>query len=678
MDSRCRLVALSSLMFFVELMLIRWVGSNIYYLFFFSNFILLASFLGIGIGFLRSDFIYKYFRYTPVILGIFVFFCFLNGYEYQAVLNPLTDNLDYSAQAFKNNFYPIPLTLPIVFSVVVFLMSGIASAVATNFRLFTPLNAYRLEIVGSLVGIILFSLLSYLHQGPVVWGLVIILLYIPLLIDEWRARQYLMMCLQLFMLMLMLGTFVTETMTFQHYWSSYYKIVVQKFPGQRYVVNVNGLPQQIIESVEQRLKVKPFYFVPYQQLSTKKLDDVLVIGAGTGGDVAIALSQGAKHIDAVEIDPMLYKLGKKFNPNHPYADPRVKVYIDDGRAYLQQTQQKYDMIIFALTDSLALVQGQSSIRLENYLYTLEGIQAAKMHLKADGVFTLYNYYSFPWLRHRLANTLYQVFQHTPCITQYSPTDYWAIVYTVSNNKNFLTCTPTWTPNGNSYEIPITDDRPFMYLSEKTLPPVYIFALSILLVAAFCLVKLMGVSNHVFKNNLALFLMGIAFLLLETKNIINFALFFGTTWLVNALVFIGILFTVYLAVEIRTKYSISKKLLSIILIFALILAWFIPNSFILSLHFVLRFLVATVIAFTPILIANILFADQFREADDSTEAFGVNLLGAVLGGVLEYTSMIFGYHELLLMVIGIYILAIININYPKSTGYSLDSSKSNYK
>ena len=54
MAGRPRLVCLSFLMLFVELALIRWTGSNVVYLSYFSNFVLLGSFLGIGIGFLRS------------------------------------------------------------------------------------------------------------------------------------------------------------------------------------------------------------------------------------------------------------------------------------------------------------------------------------------------------------------------------------------------------------------------------------------------------------------------------------------------------------------------------------------------------------------------------------------------------------------------------------------------
>ena len=54
MPKSMRLVLLSGLMLFVELALIRWTGSNVVFLSYFSNFVLLGSFLGIGLGFLRG------------------------------------------------------------------------------------------------------------------------------------------------------------------------------------------------------------------------------------------------------------------------------------------------------------------------------------------------------------------------------------------------------------------------------------------------------------------------------------------------------------------------------------------------------------------------------------------------------------------------------------------------
>ena len=59
---------------------------------------------------------------------------------------------------------------------------------------------------------------------------------------------------------------------------------------------------------------------------------------------------------------------------------------------------------------------------------------------------------------------------------------------------------------------------------------------------------------------------------------------------------------------------------------------------------------------PIFTANLVFADRFRDTSDSTTAFGANLLGAMVGGVLEYTALITGYRALLVLVAVLYGLA----------------------
>src|SRR4029077_14161650 len=115
-------------------------------------------------------------------------------------------------------------------------------------------------------------------------------------------------------------------------WSPYYKITTIPFtneaPGSAQI-NVNGIPHQKIGTVDERRKEAPYYFIPYERTSVGSLDNVLIVGAGTGTDVAIALYEGAKHVDAVEIDPRLQQIGAQQHPNHPYQDPRVSVHIDD-------------------------------------------------------------------------------------------------------------------------------------------------------------------------------------------------------------------------------------------------------------------------------------------------------------------------------------------------------------
>src|SRR5207244_1781828 len=154
---------------------------------------------------------------------------------------------------------------------------------------------------------------------------------------------------------------------------------------------------------------------PYRSIPNTSLRRVLVGGAGTGGDVAVALSEGARHVDAVEIDPRLAQLGIKLNPDHPYQDPRVSLIVDDGRAFLERTHRRYDLILFALPDSLTLVAGQSSIRLESYMFTEQAIRSARDHLDRGGAFAMYNFYRERWLVGRLGRTIEDVFGRRPCI-----------------------------------------------------------------------------------------------------------------------------------------------------------------------------------------------------------------------------------------------------------------------
>lgn len=664
-SDQSRLIRLSFLMLFVELVLIRWSSANVMYLTNISNFVLLASFLGIGIGFLRSKSSARLFSFAPFLLAIIVIGCYHFSYNYQVKINPSTDDLIFREKFFINHIYPEWFSLPFIFMAVTLLMVTIADEVARVFQTFPPLQAYRYETLGSLGGIIVFSGLSMLCPSPFCWGIVIGLLFVSLLYSRWRIKFGILALLQIMVLIGLSIPFAKETFSTTQWWSSYYKIETQVFSKNRYVVNVNGFPQQVIESAEQREAVKPFYALPYHyRVSHAALNNVLVIGAGTGGDVAVALAKGAKHVDAVEIDPMLYRLGKKLNPDQPYSDPRVSVFINDGRAFLQQSTMQYDMIIFALTDSLMLITGQSLLRLENYLYTVEAITTVKKHLKPDGIFTIYNYYGVNWVAQRLANTVDNVFHHVPCFTTESRNDYSstafaaATVLAISPSESALSCPAHWQPKEQQMVVPITDDRPFFYLPTNTLPTGYIIMLLFVLLMSIMTLRMTKISFYSLASHADLFLMGTAFLLLETKNIINFALLFGTTWVVSALVFIGVLSTLYFAIEVTHRFKVQPAILYVGLLLALFIAWIVPNSYLLTLPIYFRFLLGTAIAFSPIFFANLIFSARFKQTQQSSQAFGANLVGAVIGGMLEYTSLVIGYHDVLILIMALYFFAMV--------------------
>jgi SAM-dependent methyltransferase len=639
---RARLFLLSFLMLFVELALIRWLGSNVLYLSYFSNFVLLGSFLGIGIGFLRARAPVDLSRWFPAALVVLAAFVLAFPIRVQHA----GEQLIYFGRGTTGP--PVWFTLPFLFLLAAFVMSLAGEAVARTFVRFEPLEAYRLDILGSIAGVIVLSALALAGSPPIAWGLVVGAVYAVL----YAPRLRLLEAAAIVALLVLLGV---ESVASGASWSPYYKIHVDHVNTQTYLISANGVPHQLVEPVEERRQREPVYFLPYERAPDVPLRNVLVVGAGTGSDVAIALSRGAQHVDAVEIDPRLAELGRELNADRPYADPRVDVHVDDGRAFLERTDTRYDLILFALPDSLTLLSGQSSLRLESYLFTSEAIAAARAHLTPDGVFAMYNFYRQQWLVDRLANTLRLGFGHAPCVDQLEGGGHLALL-TVGADPSAVICPTSWDAAGATG--PATDDHPFVYLKTRSVPSLYLLTLLFVLLVSFAAVRRVGGPISGMRPYLDLFFMGSAFLLLETKSVVQFALLFGTTWLVNALVFTGILLAVLAAIEFTRRIRLRRPtLLYGLLLVALGVAWLIPPRQLLELALVPRLAAAIALAFTPIFIANVIFAERFRRSASSAAAFGTNLLGAMVGGLLEYGALVVGYRSLLIAAAGLYLAAL---------------------
>jgi spermidine synthase len=474
------------------------------------------------------------------------------------------------------------------------------------------------------------------------------------------------------------------------FWSPYYQVSTKALPdghgGTLYKIAVNGIPHQTLEAEALRVQRQPYYLYPYQTIP-RNPGRVLIVGAGSGTDVAIALKQGATHVDAVEIDPTLQRFGAQHGPDQPYSDPRVSVHINDGRAFLQQSTQKYNLILFALPDSLTLVSGASSLRLESYLFTLQAAQVARRHLAPDGAFSMYNFYRQRWIVDRLAGTLDTAFGHAPCVYEDFHHTSMAVL-TVGLTASDQRCTstaPLWRRSAST-PPPATDDRPFLYLRTAGVPNLYRVTLLLIIAASALTVLFVLLLNALSGRRRPLpadptessaspratvgaqlreawryrdlFLLGVAFLLLETKSVTGFALLFGTTWLVNAFVFAGVLIAVLAAVELTARVRTPPlPVMYAVLFGALALSWLVPSSWLLQLGVALRVVVAVVIAVLPIFAANVIFAKRFSETADAPLSFGVNLLGAIVGGCLEYLSLVFGYRALLIIAGIVYALAL---------------------
>lgn len=645
-----RLIASAFLMLFLELALIRWLGSNVVHLSYFSNFVLLGSFLGIGAGFLISRKSWSIWPVTLPLLAILV----VGVIRFPiSIERSGSDVIYFTSLALKGP--PAWLALPLVFTLVAVILAGPAELVGRCFAKLSNLTAYRYDLIGSLAGILTFTALSFLRAPSLVWGI------IALAPAIWLTTPKRRLVSAAWSVVLLIGLGM-ETFQPGVYWSPYYKVQTQTlpeteetegFPHEGFLlIRANGVPHQMMAPGQWKLEQgERIYETPYLRLP-KKLDDVLIIGAGSGSDVAIALSKGAKHIDAVDIDPLIMELGAKNNIDKPYANPAVTRHVNDGRAFLENTSRKYDLVLFALPDSLTLVNGASQIRLESFLFTEEALQSVHRVLKPNGAFAMYNYYREPWLIDRLAGTAEKAFGHEPCV------DTWAdaqAVVSIAMNPADQTCGKPWQRSG--VVTTVADDAPFLYFRGDTFPPLYAVTIVSILLASLVTVRVLGGPLGTMRPYADLFFMGAAFLLLETKNIATFALLFGTTWFVNALVFAGVLLVVLAAVETerRVKTPPLKVVFALIAV-SLAAAWIIKPEWLLPLSFWPRLIAATLLAFVPIFLANIAFAKRFSESGDSQSAFALNLLGTIVGGCLEYAALFTGYNNLLLVTGLLYLAA----------------------
>jgi len=660
-DPRARILLVSFSMLFFELLCIRWVPSYVRYLSYFNNFILLASFLGIGLGMLtarRKRFWYPPF---PLLVLLMVIIVGLNRFELHITT---TDVIYYvpgtNQSGSTENFF----VLPLIFGMITACFIPLGRSLGQLFSQVKPLTAYTFDIIGSLIGIASFSIIAFLSLPPLVW---FALLSIPIMLLSSRMT----------IAVVGLTFFVTVIITWRlgrgAYWSPYYKIVLYPTQPAGYIVDVNnaGGHQAMIPWQNK----EPFYKLVYNIFPGSSFKHALILGAGTGSDVDIALHYGVQSVTAVEIDPTILQLGVRLNPDHPYSNPRVHTVINDGRSFLENTTDKYDLIIFALPDSLTLTSSNTSLRLESFLLTQDSFKTARSRLTSNGVMVMYNYYRESWLVEKLADMAGHAFNNQqPLVTTYAG---WGHAAVIMEGPRLATL-PQGTygayhehaPTGNGklqvigqgyYRLtnatPATDDWPFLYLVDRSFPLLYVAGLAMVAIFAVGGTLIFAPRKVLRRFDWHMFFLGVAFMLLEVKSLTTFSLLFGSTWLVNSLVFFAILTSVFLAILVNRRFKIKHIGLFYVLLFSiLVLNILLPPETLLLGNLAARYLLASVLAFAPVFLANIIFTNSFRDSEASDIAFASNLLGIMVGGGLEYFSMLFGYRMLLVLVIGFYTLA----------------------
>ncbi|HYC32044.1 MAG TPA: methyltransferase domain-containing protein, partial [Gemmatimonadales bacterium] len=405
------LFLVSVLALYLELLLIRWVATEINLFAYLQNAILVVCFLGLGIGCLRGG------RVTPsqylVPLGLLVLMLCLPPSaaalrKVSSLLTTLGDVNALEALAFGSRTevrWAIPIGLGITFGVMILIwqvfvpLGRMLGALMSSHP--KPLLAYSVNIAGSLVGIGAFVLLGVLEQPPAVWFLTagVPLAYFILREPSRRAADILLLCGVLAVPLLVSA----DPGALRVLWSPYQKLVLTRadsaadYPSYRYFVTVNNTSYQgIMDLSRESVAAQPTHFPPAEAglsqydipyLVHPRPRRVLIVGSGSGNDVAGALRAGVEHVTAVEIDPAIIEFGREFHPERPYASPRVTVVNDDARAFFATSDERFDVISFGLLDSHTTT-AMTNARLDHYVYTRESIAMARRLLAPGGVMTL--------------------------------------------------------------------------------------------------------------------------------------------------------------------------------------------------------------------------------------------------------------------------------------------------
>ena len=655
---RTRIFLLSFTLLFFELLCIRWIPAYVRYLSYFTNFILLASFLGMGLGILAARRAKFRFPPFPILVLALVIVVALNRFELNI---SSTDVLYFGSGTTGVKRAESFILLPLIFVFVAGAFIPLARSLGLLFTKTEPLTAYTFDILGSLAGTAAFFLIGFFSLPPVTWFGALGLLVLSL-----GQRRNVAVTALLVIAAAAIALFLERNT----YWSPYYKITLTPAQPSGYELDVNSIGHQSMIPWQSK---EPFYRRVYELFPDAKFQHALILGAGTGSDTATALAHGVEHITAVEIDPVIQKLGAALHPDRPYSDPRVKLVNNDGRVFLRNTKEKYDLIIFALPDSLTLTSSIANLRLESFLFTQDSLNAAKGALTADGVLVLYNYYREPWLIEKLAGMVSRTFGRDSFVSTYGGQGRGAVIIngprlasvkrtpyreeaTTDSTRLRVTGEGMMGPSA----IPAaTDDWPFVYLPRPSFPALYLRGLALVAGISLAGIWLIAPRSVLRRFDWHMFFLGAAFALLEVKALITFALLFGSTWLVNSLVFFAILASVLIAVRVNVRFRVRRIWIFYLLLFGMLaLNLVVRPETLLFANVFARYAVASVLAFAPVFLANVIFSNSFRDTETADIAFASNLLGIMTGGMLEYLSMLFGYHALLWFVIAFYGLAMV--------------------
>lgn len=646
----------------LELGIIRWTSSQIRVLAYFNNLMLIAAFLGMGLGVAlgrrRPDLVHAT---LPLLLALALVVGFSDRLGLVNLRFP-----DAAVHLWGAEQAPGPWAWATKLLVVLALFWGAAavficagSVVGNVFPQLAPLRAYSADLIGSLLGTLLFAAVTAANTPPVAW-LALGCLPFVLLSRRWAS----ILCAMAVLAIAWISGHGVR-------YSPYNRIeIVRDQHGPNgsvgYDIEVNRDFHQFMEDLSDaalasdRLPAdirsdfsafRRVYDLPF--LVGDARTRALVVGAGTGNDVQAALRAGYRSVHSVDIDGVIIDIGTELHPEQPYSDPRVHPIVNDARAFFEQYDgPPFDVVCYGFLDSHAMFSAMASLRLENYVYTEEGLRKAWQLVAPGGHLSVhFSVLGGEWIAERMYWTLTKATGRMPIMLEHALLT--GRTFLVARDPSRLRLDRAapfrrLAPREPMRRIATTsDDWPFLYLRPGRFPTGYVALLGMVLVTGAIAIR--GVfGRHMLRTGFdaPLFCMGAAFLLIETRGVTNLSLLFGSTWMVNAAVFTGILVTV-LAANILVERFGPQRLLPWFapLFLALAALWIVPVGVLNQFPLLVRGVAGGLLTGLPVGFAGVILSTRLLHTRDATAALGSNLLGALLGGCLEYSSMWIGLRAL---------------------------------
>lgn len=645
----------------LELAFIRQIPAEVRVISYFRNLIVMAAFFGLGLGCMLQKQ-----RSLHALLPIGLLLVFALVYAGRGVvIYPQSTETHYWLM--YGDFRPhawvplFPAALAMFLAVAVpFLALG--QTLARLMDEHERLVAYGWDIGGSLVGTVLFVFSSFVGIPPWVWPPIVMAGWAAAFTRSWSGRAVALASGLAF-----LGFSQSSQAGVESRWSPYYLVQHQRTPiGTRVWVNsgfhqfgydfaaaFRKSPEIIVPAVA---KWDVAYKIYREQHDGRDPARVLVLGAGTGNDVSVALRNGAERVVAVEIDPVILELGRTTNSRRTYSDPRVECHVNDARQYLRTTTESFDLVVFGTLDSHALLSAQGNLRLDNYVYTREALEDARRAIVDRGMVAVLYSVQKPWLYERLYSTFRGAFGDQSRIHFFSNADLFnTLMVGTKANPNFRDEARNVEQLGRGR--PATDDWPFFYLERPTVGDVYQKFIGVVFALVFVAFMLLRRLERGAAGRTHFFFLGVGFTLVEAVAIVRLALLFGSTWVVNAVVFVAVLATVFVAnLSVMRGVAPPLRIAWIGLCGALAVSYLFPVQYLLDYSLAPRLAASGLLIFVPVYFASVCFSRLFREERAVGFPLGLNLVGAMAGGWIEYLSMVYGLRSIWLVALGVYALA----------------------